>query len=291
MKELDEIRSAETAEDNKNDSPAKEAEVSEAEESTEEEKRASEMESQQENETEDISDEETPADEDAEKPGLLSRIGNWILIAFLVFATAFTAYVMINAGRGKAVSIFGNYVLRVTTGSMEPSIHAGDYIIVKKTAPEKLQVNDVITYYTEDKEIYGKMVTHRIVDINPDGTFITMGDANKSADELAVRKDQMVGRYTRKSRFFKWINSFADLKKLVALFVILPLTLIALYEVRTVMKLGIQVKHENDEEYKEKKQELIREAIEKEKQRLEEEARADKEKIDEPRTNNEEEND
>ena len=237
--------------------------------------------------------EEPQEDDEAENPrSLLSKIGNGILIAGLVLITAFTAYVMVNAGRGKAVSLFGNYVLRVTTGSMEPSIHVGDYIIVHKTSVDKLKKDDVISFYSEESRIKGELVTHRIVEINPDGTFTTMGDANTAKDSLPVRAEQILGKYTKKSRFFKWINSFADMKKLIALFVIIPLTLIALYEAKTVLKLSVQVKRENDEEYELRKQELIREAIEKEKQRLAEEASgADKEKIDEPRTNNEKEND
>ncbi|MBR1422223.1 MAG: signal peptidase I, partial [Ruminococcus sp.] len=199
-------------------------------------------------------------------------------------------YVMINAARGKAVSVFGNYVLRVMTGSMEPSIHVDDYIIVRKTEVSKLKAGDVISFYSEDGDAAGKLVTHRIMALNKDGTFVTKGDANEAADNKSIRPDQIVGKYIRKSRFFKWINSFANAKKLLLVLVIIPLTIVALYEVRTVTKLGIEARLEDKQEYEAKKQELIREAIEKEKQRLAEEAaaNADKENKNEPREDNEE---
>ncbi len=310
LNELEEIKTAdsladETAETQTNDSPAEEAETSEAEESlekteelpedSEEHTSAEESEESASPDEDKTESEDKTSEEDSEekKPrSLLSKIANSVLVAVLVLITAFTAYIMINAHHGKAVSIFGNYVLRVTTGSMEPSLHVGDYILVKKTDVNKLQKDDVISFYSEESGIKGELVTHRIVKVNTDGSFITMGDANPMADSLPVRAEQIVGKYSGKTRFFKWVNSFADMKKLIALFVILPLTLIALYEAKTVLKLSVQVKQENDEEYEQRKQELIREAIEKEKQRLAEEASgADKEKIDEPRTNNEKEND
>ena len=307
LNELKEIKTEdsladETAETQTNDSPAEEAETSEAEESlektgelpedSEENTSAEESDALDEDKTE-SEDKTSEEDSEEKKPrSLLSKIANRVLVAVLVLITAFTAYIMINAHHGKAVSIFGNYVLRVTTGSMEPSLHVGDYILVKKTDVNKLQKDDVISFYSEESGIKGELVTHRIVKVNTDGSFITMGDANPMADSLPVRAEQIVGKYSGKTRFFKWVNSFADMKKLIALFVILPLTLIALYEAKTVLKLSVQVKQENDEEYEQRKQELIREAIEKEKQRLAEEASgADKEKIDEPRTNNEKEND
>ena len=220
---------------------------------------------------------EESADKDDEggedEPGsLFSRITNGLAVAILVAATIFTAYVMINTGLGKPVNVFGRYVLRVMTGSMEPSLHTGDYIVVKKVDTKSIKKDDVITFYSEESDVNGKLVTHRVVDIEKDGSFQTMGDANPVADHKLVRPDQVVGKYVRKARFFRWVSSFADSKKILLVLVIIPLTLIAFYEMKTVVKLGIKAKLEDKEDYEQRKQELMREAIEKEKQRLAEEA-------------------
>lgn len=241
---------------------------------------------------------EESADKDDEggeyEPGsLFSRITNGLAVAILVAATIFTAYVMINTGLGKPVNVFGRYVLRVMTGSMEPSLHTGDYIVVKKVDTKSIKKDDVITFYSEESDVNGKLVTHRVVDIEKDGSFQTMGDANPVADHKLVRPDQVVGKYVRKARFFRWVSSFADSKKILLVLVIIPLTLIAFYEMKTVVKLGIKAKLEDKEDYEQRKQELMREAIEKEKQRLAEEAanNSDKEISHEPRETNEKEND
>ena len=241
---------------------------------------------------------EESADKDDEggedEPGsLFSRITNGLAVAILVAATIFTAYVMINTGLGKPVNVFGRYVLRVMTGSMEPSLHTGDYIVVKKVDTKSIKKDDVITFYSEESDVKGKLVTHRVVGIEKDGSFQTMGDANPVADHKLVRPDQVVGKYVRKARFFRWVSSFADSKKILLVLVIIPLTLIAFYEMKTVVKLGIKAKLEDKEDYEQRKQELMREAIEKEKQRLAEEAanNSDKEISHEPRETNEKEND
>lgn len=245
-------------------------------------------------ETSDSPDEPDDAEgAEEEKSSLLSRIKNGFAAAILVAATVFTAYVMINTGLGKPVNVFGHYVLRVMTGSMEPSLHTGDYIVVKKVDTKSIKKDDVITFYSEESDVKGKLVTHRVVDIAEDGTFQTMGDANPVADSKPVSQDQVIGKYVRKARFFRWVSSFADSKKLLLVLVIIPLTLVAFYEMKTVVKLGIKARVEDKENYEERRQELIREAIEKEKQRLAEEAanNSDKEISHEPRETNEKEND
>jgi signal peptidase I len=200
----------------------------------------------------------------------LSKAGNAAIIIVTALLAGFIAYIMVCSARGKAVDCFGRCVLKVVTGSMEPSLHTGDYIYVKKTDAADLKVGDIISFYSEEDDVRGKIVTHRIAEINSDGTFTTKGDANKTADVKHVRADQLVGKYTAKARFFKWLNSFGDRRKLLMIFVIIPMTLIALYEVKTIAKIKLEdrVPEPMSDEEKEK---LIREAIDREKARLAEE--------------------
>ena len=200
----------------------------------------------------------------------LSKAGNAAIIIVTALLAGFVTYIMVCSARGKAVDCFGRCVLRVVTGSMEPSLHTGDYIYVKKTDAADLKVGDIISFYSEEDDVRGKIVTHRIAECNSDGTFTTKGDANKTADVKHVRADQLVGKYTAKARFFKWLNSFGDRRKLLMIFVIIPMTLIALYEVRTIAKIKLEdrvFEPMSDEE----KEKLIREAIDREKARLAEE--------------------
>ena len=81
----------------------------------------------------------------------------------------------------------------VATGSMEPSIHIGDAVIVCQTDPLSLQVGDIIQY-----ERNGMYVIHRIVEKTEtemgESGFITQGDSNNAPDEGIVSPDEVRGK-------------------------------------------------------------------------------------------------
>ncbi|MBP5378985.1 MAG: signal peptidase I [Ruminococcus sp.] len=206
----------------------------------------------------------------AEKDDGVNRVSNIIVAVITAIALAFVIYVMVCSAHGKAVKVFGKSVLKVVTGSMEPSIHVDDYIIVEKTDTDKLTEGDIISFYSEQSDIRGLLVTHRIVGKNADGSYITKGDANPVSDTVSVPQDKIVGKYTGKARFFIWVNSFVNVKKLLLLLVVLPMLAISLYEAKTVVKIGREVAEKDKLTPEEKRKAAMREAIEKEKKRLEE---------------------
>ena len=214
----------------------------------------------------------------------VNKVISAIATVLLVIAAIFCGYVLIMNAQGKPVNVFGRYVMKVVTGSMEPSIHTGDYIVVKKTDVTELKTGDIITFYSDQEDVKGKLVTHRIAAINEDGSFETKGDANPIEDRVSAKPDKVLGRYTGKTRFFIWLNSFGSPRKLLAVLVIIPVALLALFEVRSVAKAGKQFKAEKQEEARQAKEQLMREKIEEEKRRLaEKEGSADEVKNDEPR--------
>ena len=215
---------------------------------------------------------------EGKKDSKVSKVINIILTVILVLSAVFCAYVMINTARGKPVNLFGRSVLQVVTGSMEPSIHVDDYIIVKSVDTNELKEGDIIAFYSELEEIKGKLVTHRIAKVNEDGSFVTRGDANPVDDSLTVQPDQVLGKYTGKTRFFIWLHSlpssFGDdigsTKKWALLAVMIAVAIGAVYELRSVVSIGKELSKDKKAEAEENKKRLIREEIEKEKRRLEE---------------------
>ena len=200
------------------------------------------------------------------------------LIALIAVMLATVVYVMICNLRGKVASIGGYSVMKVVTGSMEPSIHVDDYILIKKTDVSDLKVGDVITFLSDDPQIKDQPNSHRITKINDDGTFTVKGDANSVEDVYTVRPDRIIGRYVRKMHLFRFIGSFASSRKLLMILFILPTVCICIYESRTLIKIirGTDEQDEDENENsddskltaEEKKEKLIREAIEKEKEKL-----------------------
>jgi signal peptidase len=73
----------------------------------------------------------------------------------------------------------------VRTGSMEPAFGSRDLVLVYKG---EWQRGQPITFTHN-----GEVITHRLVSVNTDGTFVTKGDANKTPDPWVVQPRETIG--------------------------------------------------------------------------------------------------
>ncbi len=81
--------------------------------------------------------------------------------------------------------------MEVVSGSMEPTIHVGDLIVIH-TKDVSYSEGDIVTFYDTNEAF----VTHRIMSID-DGLMITKGDNNNSEDQ-PIPISQIVGKYVFK---------------------------------------------------------------------------------------------
>ncbi len=107
--------------------------------------------------------------------------------AVLILAAVFLAAVMaFPAAIGAADSH------AVLSGSMEPTISAGDMVVVRDVPPDAIAEGDVITFTNG-----GERITHRVVEVRSEGSerrFVTKGDANEDRDAEPVSAGQVEGR-------------------------------------------------------------------------------------------------
>ena len=218
-------------------------------------------------EQEEITNEETVETE--KKPGnwkkKIRRILNVVEWILLIVCMIVLIYIFSNTFSGKAASFFGTSILHVVTGSMEPTIPVDDFVIVKKTDVSSLEEKDIIAFYSENPGTEGFLVIHRIMSVNPDGSYVTKGDANTIEDAMNVSPDKIIGKYEGDAWFLNWLVSFVSLKKLLLMLVIIPMFLVSIYEVKTLAKLfKSETKGSGDESEteEEKIERLKREAIE-----------------------------
>ena len=94
---------------------------------------------------------------------------------------------------------YNNFV--VLSGSMEPTISAGDFVTIIKCDVNKLEPNDIITFYLGDE-----VVTHRIQSIDVD-KIITKGDFNNISDNPIDKKD-IIGKYIFRLPKFGYLISY-----------------------------------------------------------------------------------
>lgn len=79
----------------------------------------------------------------------------------------------------------------IGSGSMSPAIRTGDVALIAPTDGVDLAPGTVITY--RDHALGGRVVTHRIFDVTPDGSYVTKGDANATPDSDLVVPADVIG--------------------------------------------------------------------------------------------------
>lgn len=125
------------------------------------------------------------------------------LFLIILFAFNFYNFFCIKVLKHDIATVNGYAVLEVVSGSMEPSIHVGDLIVID-TKNENYEENDIVTF----RDTNGSFVTHRIVAINDDNKMVTQGDNNNTVDP-EISMDNIVGKYVlRINGAGKVLNAF-----------------------------------------------------------------------------------
>ncbi|WP_396613719.1 signal peptidase I (plasmid) [Haloferax sp. S1W] len=125
----------------------------------------------------------------------------------------------------------------VLSGSMSPTIDAGDVVVVRDVAPETVSKGDIITYRESGSSITDERtdrVTHRVVAVDRSGdtpVFRTKGDANEEVDADPVRANELVGKVWFHVPYLGYFSQFSQSRLGLILFVILPGVLLVVSEI------------------------------------------------------------
>lgn len=174
------------------------------------------------------------ADEKAPKTALgkvISVIGIAVC-ALLVFILVINVTIIVKSyiSPDKVPDFMGYKPFIVLSGSMEPTILAGDLIITKVTVPEQIAKDDIIAFRA-DKNV---VVTHRVTEVRTTEdvlTFLTKGDANTGADAKAVTVADLEGIYLWRAAGLGNFAMFLQTPIGMLLFVITPLCLFIVYDI------------------------------------------------------------
>ena len=126
-----------------------------------------------------------------------------ILIVIISVLLGFGIYSWNSSIVGKAIPMpLGFGLAEVLSDSMYPTIKTGDVIMV--VPKDEYKVGDIVAF--EDGAM---IVTHRIIDENEDGTFVTKGDyIGNSRDDMPLQEKYIIG---------KVVNVFAGLGPFVSI--------------------------------------------------------------------------
>ena len=187
----------------------------------------------------------------------LLRIVNTIAILLIVLSVLVLLTVTLTPA-DQVPRVLGYSVMRVMTGSMEPSIPQNAMILVQKTDPDRIRPGDVITFFSQDPALNGALNTHRVARIEQQGDnllFITRGDANQIEDPIPVTQDVLVGRVVFVSAALGVLVSLLTNPLVFGLLILLPLLILLIANLVRTVRLSARLAREEEEK-------AIREALE-----------------------------
>ena len=111
-----------------------------------------------------------------------------ILIVIVSIIIGFSLYSFNVKRLGSQIPMpFGFGIATVESGSMSPVFNKGDAVII--VPQEEYNVEDIVAYRDGSS-----VTTHRIIEENLNGTFVTKGDNNPSQDTEPLREEYIIGR-------------------------------------------------------------------------------------------------
>lgn len=199
-------------------------------------------------------------------------------ISVLIIAAAvFVLIVVLLTKPGKAPSIVGFTLFRITTGSMAPTYDIDSMIVVKETDPSEIQEGDVISFYSSDPALDGAVNTHRVVEIEQDEDqyiYTTKGDGNNVADQYKVKSEYLIGKVIWSSVLLGKISRLASNPLIFIPVILVPLAVILLTNFVQTISLARKIAKEEEET-------AIREALRQLREKNAQESRDKDEKRDE----------
>lgn len=123
---------------------------------------------------------------------------SWVWLTIWTLARVYLVFVLSLFAIAALPQVFGWHGTVIQSGSMEPKIKPGDVVLIKPlTAQTPISVGGVYQYLSPasaEPDGREKLRLHRVVSVNPDGTFVTSGDANRTADSDPLERGQVAGQ-------------------------------------------------------------------------------------------------
>ncbi|MDD6203648.1 MAG: signal peptidase I [Firmicutes bacterium] len=170
---------------------------------------------------------------------IIKKVITAVLSVLVVIMAAIVGYLTFCNINGN-VAFIGSYAtVKIISPSMEPQIPVGTYILAQKVAPDQIGVGDVILFRSRDPQIYGKINTHRVVDVSCSSgeySFTTRGDNNSVDDAFPVFESDLVGKYVRNADALTGFVGFFSRPAVFFVFVIVPAAVLVIVSMADVVK-------------------------------------------------------
>ena len=96
---------------------------------------------------------------------LLKFIWNFFYWILVIFTLATLLVVVLQRTSNNTVSLGGFRIFNIVSESMMPKYAIGDVLLAKDTNANEIKVGDDVVYNGEKGDFVGKIVTHRVIEI------------------------------------------------------------------------------------------------------------------------------
>lgn len=180
----------------------------------------------------------------------LKIIGNILYYMLVVLVLLILLVVLLQRVTHNNASIGGIRIFNIVTESMVPEYKVGDILISKSIDPSKIEIGDDVVYMGEVGSFQGKIITHRVIDIEKDGDnykFHTKGIANEYEDPAVVTADQIYGTIIYKTHILSFISKIIN--NLYGFYFLIFIPLAVLIIVKIVKIHREKYEEDDDDEY------------------------------------------
>lgn len=146
-----------------------------------------------------------------------------------------------------SLPFFGNKAFIVRSGSMEPTVHVGDLLVVNTLTEglisplpgvnSRYKVGDIVAFSSETSSKI--ITTHRIISVqnkNNKVFYQTKGDANNAPDKNLIAEDNIIGKSVFNIPHVGKLFAFAKSKNGFFLMVIFPALIVIFYEIVNIIR-------------------------------------------------------
>lgn len=135
------------------------------------------------------------------------------------------------------IPLTGSRVLLVRSGSMAPTIGAGDLILTSMVTPSRVSVGDIVTF--QDPTRADTLVTHRVVQVQRRDArydFVTRGDRNTGTESWSIAADGRLGKLRLRIPSVGYLVGWAGDPPVRAALVILGSLLVGIGAIRWIWR-------------------------------------------------------
>ena len=198
--------------------------------------------------------------------GVIFKIIKAVLILFLIMILGI---VLVQKVSNNKAHVMGIGIYTIITESMLPTYEVGDMIFAVQVEENELKVGDDVVYQGEVSDFKGKVITHRIVEI--DGKTIHTKGINNEVEDPTITYKQIYGKVVYKFGLFSLFSKLMNDTVLFYVVIFVPFTILVFLDIKDIIEERTKGKDDEDGDNDDKKK--IEQDVEPVKEEIKEEVK------------------